>query len=219
MWNVIKELFTAYKIFEALGKLAIPSLIFSLIAEANNFFNSLGFPLTFVISMIVGFILLTIIQEFNHKGKNKQKEPVTNLDQSIKNDHSVTSNYQSGGVTAHTVNNVTIHEPPPRHLTDKIKKSILKIIQDENITNKQAFVSVPHDDHEAIEFGREIARFLIQEGFQILSLRGTSVLGGFLVPCIAKTKDNGLHVIVPVNKDFQTPPSTSQAFFAIGLAV
>jgi hypothetical protein len=218
MWNVIKDLFTAYKILETLGKLAIPSLILSWIANANNFFNSLGFPLTFVISMVVAFVLLTIIEEIKHKGKNKQKESVTNLDQSIKNNHSVTSNYQSGGVTAHTVHNLTVHEAPPRHLSDELKKLLLKIIQDKNITNKKALMTVPNGDHEAIEFGREIARFLIQEGFQFSCLFATTVSGGFCKPGIAITEDNELHVIIPVNKDFQTPPQV-QGGFAIGLAV
>jgi len=67
---------------------------------------------------------------------------------------------QTGGITAHTVNN---YAPPERHMNEGFAESLRTNIP----KGTKVVVQVTMNDAEAHQFGMEIQRFLIAEGHNI----------------------------------------------------
>jgi hypothetical protein len=75
-------------------------------------------------------------------------------------DINITSNYQSGGITAHTVN---VSPRFQRALGDSIRQKLLQNIS----RQKLAVVWASHGDEESYKYAAEIFDFLKLEGFNL----------------------------------------------------
>jgi hypothetical protein len=72
----------------------------------------------------------------------------------------ITSNYQSGGITAHTVN---VNPRFQRVLGDDIRKKILQNVPRQKLT----VVWATHGDQESFRYANEIFQFLKASGFNL----------------------------------------------------
>lgn len=89
----------------------------------------------------------------NNDGKKPPQGPFA-LNQNV------TSHNQSGGITAHTVNQFA---PPDRKLTDRDKREIAEMIP----AGAKVRVSVSMGDAEAFSLGKEIEAHLVASGYDV----------------------------------------------------
>ncbi len=75
-------------------------------------------------------------------------------------DQSVTSNNQSGGITAHTI----LTQRPERHFDTGLRAQIMKALP---ARKEKILVQTIINDSEAYQFGAEIANFLRSDGWDV----------------------------------------------------
>ncbi|HSB92406.1 MAG TPA: hypothetical protein VLC28_04780 [Flavitalea sp.] len=121
------------------------------------------------------------------KGAIKQIDPLGTKQQTIYN---VTSNNQSGGITAGVVH----FSKPGRHINDKLKE---QLDQEFPNTHESVRISVITGNGEALTFAEEIRQYLNTKGVSIGQV-GQFMGGPLKGQKIAKDKDGIRHIKVGI---------------------
>lgn len=101
----------------------------------------------------------------------------------------VTSNHQSGGITAGQIN----INPPQRQLTEPLKTELLKLL--ETVSFKSIMIYSVAANNEAHQYAEQICKFLKSQNFDMQG-HGTAMLFGKVEPIkLVLPNDEGTVVI------------------------